>query len=181
MLTISQKRKYQFLMLVSFALFVFLLATEASDRWSESLDLYHQLREKQRQSLNPDQLGERYKQLVERKKILVSSLGNKRTQFEQSKTGVIEFLNASAKNNSLRLTSLVPVEGRSVGMLNEIGFKISVTAPFHRAAHLTNFIETGEVAVRLSKIDLIVARSGSSTLQVDIEGRAYVVPSLPSQ
>ena len=60
--------------------------------------------------------------------------------------------------------------------VSEIGFKMNFMSDYHRVGAFLNAIETGQILVRVKKIDLTLRSVSGFTLQTDLEGVAYILP-----
>jgi len=182
----SPTTKYQLLTVLTVVMFFYLLLTEVTGRWSEIGRLHNELTQRQQTVLNPEELAEKKLRLAERKKSLTSLLTRDSGTFEQSQTGVFEFLNASARKTGVRFESLVPAETESSGEIQEIGFKLSMTSSFHRIGAFVNEVESGAMTVRLQRLDMAnrtrarqeeaERTTGKSPLEASLEGVSYIYP-----
>jgi Tfp pilus assembly protein PilO len=171
----TERRKYQLMILGTALLFAYVLLTEVADRWKNTYVLFTSYQEKKQAVLNPEKLAEKKMNLLSRKRELGSLLTGGGRSFDQSETGVFEYVNANAKETGIRFESLIPIPSERAGQIKEIGFKINCAANYHQIGRFINAAETGAMLVRINKIALSSQSSGSPLLQVNIEGAAYIL------
>src|SRR5713101_6058198 len=109
------KRKYEILTALTASIFLYVAATYISDGCTEVFRPYEELAQKKETALNPDQLRARKSTPEARKKSLNAGLNNRAIRFDESETGVFDFLSSSAQKASVRFQSLFPLESASVG------------------------------------------------------------------
>jgi Tfp pilus assembly protein PilO len=78
--------------------------------------------------------------------------------------------------NDIRVASVVPLEPVSSHQIKDIGFKVNFSAPFHRIGTFVNALENGPLTIRMRRLELGVQSRGSSMLNVNAEGTAYILP-----
>lgn len=171
----SPPKKYLSLLSAILFAFLYLLATEVLGRWGEALDLHDQVAAKENEVLDPEGIAARRMQLLERQTDLTGRVVNGDARFEQSMTGVYEFLTKCAASTGVRIVSLVPAQNESEGQITGLGFKITANAEFHKACAFIGAMESGSLAVSLRRVHYALERKGSSRLLAEIEGVAYVL------
>lgn len=176
----SGKTKYQFVLSGVMLLFVYLTATEVTDRWRETWDRYLELRRKQEEILDPQKLIERKHELTVRRNSLASFLTNDKGEVEQSQTGVFGFLTDKARQTKTRIESLVPLKAQSEGRIENIGFRVGLSSSFHELGSYLNALETGTMSITIKKLEL-ANQMKSSLLHAEIEGVAYIFPRKSQQ
>lgn len=157
-------------------LFVYVGLTAVVDRWGSTYDEYAELRQKQDDLLDPSAVMERMAVMTSRRDSLEMRLTDDSGEYEQSQSGVLEFLTAKAKVTTVRIESLVPVEGKSEGQLENVGFRISFSAGFHDAGFFLNALENSGMSVSITKFGLTASSPSSSILHGEIEGSVYIFP-----
>ena len=170
-----EKKKYLIIIIGTLALFLYIMSTEVIDRSDSVIQLYDELQQKEQNTLNPEQLAEKRMSLTVKKAMLMSTIMKGSGTYDQSETGVFEFLNASAKEAGIRFESLTPIASRSVAQIKDIGFKISFAAGYHQVGKLLNGLETGAMFAQMKKLDLTAETIESERLQVNAEGVVYVI------
>lgn len=174
----TEKKKYLFLIFAIVLISGYLVATEITQRWQQSLRFYSDTVRKEETILNPEALLEKKVGLLARRRELVSLLAPESKEYEQTQTGVFEFLNASAKQSQFQFQSIVPIELRGVGntKVKEIGFKIEFLTSFHKACKFFNTIETGSLLVQITRASMHPLTTGKPLLRVTAEGTAFTLP-----
>jgi hypothetical protein len=117
----SPKREYQLLLCGIVLLFVYVLANEVFIRWSTTYAEYEELLRKQEEFLDPSNLADRIHQLGAQRDSLTSLLISDNGEYEQSQTGVFEFLTQKAMLANVHVESLVPLDRKREGQLEKIG------------------------------------------------------------
>ena len=158
------------------AAFLYVMGTEVFGRWSEAFQAYGELKQKEETMLSPEQLADKKMSLIAKKRTLAAAVTKDADTFEQSQTGVFEFLNSCAKSAGVRYQSLVPAESQSSSQIKEVGFKINFFTSYHRVGLLLNLVETGAMPMHMKKLELTSETKESPTLQVSMEGVAFIVP-----
>ncbi len=166
--------KYQVMTAAVVVLFLYLFATEVPERWRETSALYDDLQAKEQES--PELLLARKLELQARQRRLASELTGDSGRFEQSETGVVEFLNATARKSGVRFSSLTPIASPATGQLREIGFSLLFESDFHSAGRFVNEMEEGGILTRVVRIEITTPPKRSSRLGLRIEGVAYIIP-----
>jgi hypothetical protein len=116
----NQQKKYQYGTVVLVLLFLYLFVTEVPDRWGTTFRLYDDMKTKE--ELNPEKLAQKKMELRARHQELMTALVHSSGSYDQSRTGVLEYLNSSARQAGVKFESLVPTESESAGQMREIGF-----------------------------------------------------------
>jgi Tfp pilus assembly protein PilO len=173
----SQKKKYQLFIALAVVLFVYVVATEVADRIGKTFRLYAALEAKEQSMLKPEALAEKRVNLISRKRALTLIVTKGAGTYEQNETGVFEYLNASAKKTDVRFESLVPIDAQTNGQIKEVGFKLNFSTQYHHAGAFLNTVETGAMLVRMRQIEIALHSVSSSTVEVNAEGIAYIVPA----
>ncbi len=104
--------------------------------------------------------------------VLRSGSGN----YDQNQTGVIEYLNACARESGIKFESLVPTESESASQLRESGFKIGLNADFHHIGKFINTVENGAMNARIRKIDMQSRSKSGTPVSATIEGDVTILP-----
>ena len=151
-------------------MFAFIMASVMEDRWKRVFILYDTLDQKEQTILDPVALAKKKMNLFAKKKQLASEVTKGEGQYEQSETGVFEYLNANAKAASIRFESLAPIEPQTNEEVKEIGFKLRFASDYHRIGAFLNSIESGEMLSEIKRIDITSKAATSSVLQVNVEG-----------
>jgi Tfp pilus assembly protein PilO len=172
-------RRYQVLSVCVVALFLYLLQGEAFDRWDGAIRLYKEVEAREKDDATT--LAVRKKSLIAREDSLRSLIAGKSNQYDQSETGVLEFLNASARDNGLAFQSLTPLFPPKKGQVREVVFTIHLLTGFHSVARFINTIETGPLIVRIQTLQLSIAAKNSAQLGAEIGGTAYIFPGASSR
>ncbi|MGD0339100.1 MAG: type 4a pilus biogenesis protein PilO [Bacteroidota bacterium] len=170
----NQKKKYQYFTAALFLVFIYLTGTEVLDRWSTSLQLYNEMRAKE--ELNPEKLAMKKMELRARRQQLMTALTRNSGNYDQSETGVFEYLNSCAHEASVKFESLVPAESESTSQLREIGFKIGISNDFHHVGTFVNTIENGTLSARIRKIEIQSRSKSGSPVSATIEGSVSILP-----
>jgi Tfp pilus assembly protein PilO len=170
----SQQKKYQYGTVVLVLLFLYLFATEVPDRWRTTFRLYDDIKTKE--ELNPEKLAQKKMELRARHQELMAALVRSSGSYDQSRTGVLEYLNASARQAGVKFESLVPSESESAGQMLEIGFKIGINSGFHRIGTFINTIEKGTMCARIRKIEVQSRSESGSNVNAMIEGSVTILP-----
>src|SRR5437867_6478358 len=126
-----KEKKYLTLTLVLITVFAYLTVTEVTSRWQSTMDDYSRFQQIRREVLSPEALAEKKMALLARKKALGEILTKGLKEYEQSETGLIEYLNAGAKSSGIRFESLTPFAADSKAEVSEIGFKIDFISDYH--------------------------------------------------
>jgi hypothetical protein len=151
-------RKYQLLLGASITLFVY-LATEVIDRYSELWSLYGELQVRQESAREPEVLEAERLKLQDRQQKLRASLRLRSGNYDQSRTGAVEFVNALATRAMVRVESLAPSRPDTIGQNQAMAFRLSLVAPFHRTGLFLNQLENGPFSLRINRLE--VARDGA--------------------
>ncbi|MBI3766166.1 MAG: hypothetical protein HY277_06650, partial [Ignavibacteriales bacterium] len=106
----SAQKKYGLMTMGLGVVFLYVFMTEVTDRWRGVFQLYGEVTLKEEIVITPEHLAEEKMNLLKKKRSLTSIMANNGSMYEQSQTGVCEYLNACAKESGVRFESLVPVE-----------------------------------------------------------------------
>jgi len=168
------KRKYQLLVAGVVFLFVYVTGTEVVDRWRDTYAQYLDFAQKQKEVLEPAILAEKKLELLARRDSLTGLLTEDGGDYDQSQTGVFEFLAGTARTTNVHMESVVPVSVQKEGQVENIGFRLALSAGFHDVGFYLNALEGGAMSVRISKLEL--SNGGKVLLHADLEGVASVFP-----
>ncbi|MGB2869556.1 MAG: type 4a pilus biogenesis protein PilO [Bacteroidota bacterium] len=166
----SVRKKYQSLLVMTAALFFYLIITEVSGRVTESIRRYEDLTEKREAFVTPGELELKKSNLISRKRELTSGLLKEAKFEERSEVGVVGCLNRVSKEAGVQIRTLTPTEVKTSGASKEFGFKLELKGSYHRIGRFINRVETGPLATRIRKLEIILDESQSSTLAVNLEG-----------
>ncbi len=155
-------------------LFLYVLCAEIPDRWRGTLATYQDLMARQEES--PESIASRRFELEARKRELASRFTRDAAQFDQSETGVVEFLNATARRTGSHISAIIPASRAQAGQIQEIGFTLHVDADFHTIARFVNGLEQSGMLVRINSLELSVPNQRGRRLEAAIEGSAFVIP-----
>jgi Tfp pilus assembly protein PilO len=169
------KNKYRNLLGVTILVFVYLLVFEIPSRWAETFSLWEELRLKEAEYLNPDQLDVKTMSLTARKAKVLALVGKGDKRYDQSQAGVIEFLTANAKKAGVRIESVVPNESRTEKDLKTIEFKMELSATYHRIGSFLSEVESGLTVVRIHTLELLADPAGGPRVKAVIQGKAHVL------
>jgi len=172
----TEKKKFIVYAAVIVSVFIYVALSEVMERWVELFQISKDLSKKEQMISDPAELGLKRTALVEKKTILAAAIIKSGGKYEQSQSGILEFLNESARINDIRVESLIPIEPAPAHQIRDIGFKVSFSAPFHRIGAFLNALENGTLTIRMRRLELTIQSRGSSTLNVNAEGAAYILP-----
>lgn len=175
----SSAIKYQLIASAMFLVFLFLLGTEVPDRWGAALHSSDEVRKKEEIVLDPEALAEKRLDLLSRKRSLVALVTKESGDYEQSQTGVFEFLNAGATDAGIQFETLTPMEPDSSGQIKLVPFRLAFSGTYAGVGGFLGAIEQGPIAIRINKLELASKSVGSSILQVGAEGAAFIFPETP--
>lgn len=170
----NQLQRYRLILVVLSVVFLYLVSTEVPERWGSALTVWAGIREKQDRIGDPEQLGERRDALLSRRELLSSSMLQRSGEYEQTQTGVFEFLTACARQTQIRLESVTPLKPKANGQHEEIPLVIQFHDTFHRIGTFINIIENGAIPVKFTKLEIATRQPAKSQLEVKIEAIAYV-------
>ena len=170
----SPKRKYQLLLAGVVFLFVYVTGTEVLDRWRDTYAQYSDFAQKQKEVLEPSILAEKKLGLIVQRDSLTGLLTEDRGDYDQSQTGVFEFLAATARTTNVRMESVVPLSVQNEGQVENVGFHLIVSGGFHDVGFYLNALEGGAMSVNIRKLEL--SNGGKALLHADMEGVASVFP-----
>jgi hypothetical protein len=177
----SPKKKYLAYTLVMTIVFFYLLTMEVLDRWEQAFQLYDVLARQQRSVLNPEELAENKMKLLARRQSLGSMLTRGAGQYDQSETGVFEYISTNARKAAIHLESLTPVEPKTSGQITELGFKLQFASEYHRLGAFLNSMENGAMMTNVRRIDIASRVPTSPLLQVSTEEVVSILSSKHEQ
>ncbi len=163
-------RKYQLLLAGTVVLFFWILSTEVAERYSELWKAYTELEMKEGGASEPEALAAERSQLLVHQKRMKDLLRAQTGAFEQSRTGTLEFINASATQATVRLESLVPMKPETRAHEQVMGFKLSCSGPVHRIGVFINRLEEGPFSLRLTKLEVTREGAHPPSVKGTIEG-----------
>ena len=167
-------RRYQLMTVGLLVLFLYVSATELVDRWGETIRLYSDLEQKEQQS--PENLISRKYELQARQQALAAKFTKDVGRFEQSETGVVEFLDVTGRETGVTIESLTPATSERAGRIQEVSFSVKANADYHAIARFVNQLETAAMMVQMKTIELSAPQKGSSRLSARVEGSAFIMP-----
>jgi Tfp pilus assembly protein PilO len=169
-----QVKKYSLLILLTIASFIYVVSTEVKERWAGFSNMYRQLREKEEMVLSPEMLEAKELNLMEKKRSLAALLTKYNAAYEQSQTGVFEFLSTTAGRTGIRLESLVPTASEGTGQIQDIGFKIQLSGKYHHIGMFVNDLENGTMKVVIKTLEISHHSRASAFLTASLEGVASI-------
>ena len=169
------KRKYQIGITAIGVLFIYLLFTEVSGRWSEAYRSYREFSAKEESVLNPDELAQRTMDLRVKKRILTTQITRANEGFEQSQIGVVRLIQARAKEKNMYLRMITPLETRPVGQMIEIGFTLELLGSYHRLGSYISSLETGPIPIKIVNVEAVNQQPGSTVLTISLQGKAFIL------
>ena len=172
-MNIELKNKYFLILVGAVVVFIYICMTEIAERFAEVVELYSQLRQKESTLLTPNKVDEQKRALALRSKELSQALFLGGQNYDQSPSGVVEFLGDCARESKLHFESLAPSPIKSGNGISELGFKISSRTRYNQVGKFVNEIESGALPVRLKKLELISKAPGASTIQLNLEASAF--------
>jgi hypothetical protein len=111
------------------------------------------------------------------KKDLEEQVVRKGAMFDQSPTGVYEYVSRSAALSGITMETYVPVDSGTTSSKREVGFSIRFISTFHKSARFINEIEGGAIPVSIKQVEF-GGRGTSGNLEIIVKGTAYIFPSL---
>ena len=169
-MTMTPRRKYQLMLLTTVVAFVYIVSTEVFDRYGQLYTLFTELQAKEQLVREPKAVDQERRELLERQGRLKQRVRSQSGAYEQSRTGVLEFVNVSATTSVVRLESLVPSRAELPGGGQGMGFKMSLIAPFHRTALFLNQLENGPFALRITKLEVTREGASQGAVKAAVEG-----------
>ena len=169
----TDKRKYQRMLIASIVAFIYVACVEVVDRFQGTINLYNELQAKELKILTPEELAQKKADLVLQRAKLIRAMTEGNQSVERNQLGVVKFLNKSAREASVKFQSLTPLEDVSAGQMKTMGFRLDMITQYHRVGSFVNRIESGPLPVQVLKINLEKEKAGSSNLLVTIEGRVH--------
>jgi hypothetical protein len=172
----SPKRKYLTLSSIAALLFVYLFFAEVADRWTAMLQLYQSTLTLEQEIRSPEDLTFEKSELLLRKKSLLASATAASKTYNQTQTGMIEFLNQCAKQAGVRFESLTPLSSVSRGELSQLTCSLVFKDDFVSAGRLMAAVEAGAISCDLTKVHCKTLEPKRGNLEVTVEGTAYIFP-----
>jgi hypothetical protein len=172
---LTDKRKYQIGIAAIGLLFVYLLFTEVTGRWSAAYRSYGEFSAKEESVLNPDDLARRTMDLRAKKRILTTQIIRTNEGFEQSQIGVVRLIQARAKEKNMYLRMITPMETRPIGQMIELGFTLELLGSYHRLGSYLSSLETGPIPIKIVEVDAVNQQPGSTVLTISIQGKAFIL------
>ncbi len=170
------KRKYHVYALGVLAIFAYLVLTEIADRWSTAWTEYSHLETKKNSMRDPESVVSYKRELQAEITQIRASYNALSGQLDQSETGVIDWVDQSAKLARVRVESLTPHKSQDS---STIAFTLDVVGEFHRIGQFVNHLEGGPIAMKVVKIDL--SRDTRASLRAKLEIHATLVPRKESR
>ncbi len=168
----TQAKKYRLLTAAILLAFLYLGGTEVVDRWSAVWSQYRETAS--RQEISPENLALKRLELRAREQEIMAALTRDAGRYEQSQTGVFEYLNACARSSGVKIETIVPTESPSTGRLRESGFKLGIHDNYHGIGRFVNAIENGAMRARIQKIE--IQKQQGQKLDATLEGRITLFP-----
>lgn len=170
----STSQKYQALTALAVVLGILFTATEVRTRAGRILNLVSEIRSKE--EVTTESLTQEEFALKARESQLTSVLSGEHGAYEESETGVIEFLHESARNSGVQVESLVPsaVQVQS-SKLKEIGITVKLSGGFHSVGVFLNRVENGPFTIRARKLGLSQDGSASRSLKAVLEATTVIL------
>jgi hypothetical protein len=167
--------KYRLAIVGLFILFVYVMIEDVSVRWGETVDLWNDIGSRREKMLDSTTIASRKGNLLAERDSLASLLIVDRTIFEQSRTGVFEFITRRATESKVRLESLLPLNAEREAQIENIGFQLVVSGGFHEIGEYLNMLETGSMPVIIRRCELALTTKGAQSLRADIVGVASII------
>lgn len=167
------ERRYAMMSAAAGVLFLFVLVPEAAERSKAVWSLLQEAQSDEK-PIPHDELGRRAGELALREEALRSFIRMSGSHFEQSRTGVFEFLSNSARSAGVAFESLKPGGSEGSGPVTAITFTATLQADYHRIGAFVSSLESGPIPVRIETIEL--ARNERPGIATKLTGRAYIVP-----
>ena len=171
----TEIRKYQIGIAVIGVIFVYLLFTEVSGRWSEAHRSYREFSAKEESVFNPDELEQRTMDLRAKKRVLTTQITRANEGFEQSQIGVVRLIQARAKEKNVYLCMITPLGTHTVGQMIELGFTLELLGSYHRLGSYLSSLETGPIPIKIVKVEAVNQQPGSTVLNISIQGKAFIL------
>jgi Tfp pilus assembly protein PilO len=149
--------------------------SEGFDRWTLVADLSRQLEAHRAQTTTPEDAAGRLTALTKQRDSLLTQLSREAGPLSGNPTGVLEFVNASAKAAGVRIESFVPSEAAGSEQIKQVAFKIKLMGGFHQSVVFINRMETCGMPVQILKLDISRVQGKEAHLEVTLEGEAYLV------
>jgi hypothetical protein len=158
-------------------LFLYLLLTEIPNRLNPVTQAFSQYQKSEELLANPASLERRLENLKRTKKDLEEQVVRKGAMFDQSPTGVYEYVSRSAALSGITMEAYMPVDSGTTSSKREVGFTVRFKSTFHKGTRFINEMERGVIPVSISRVE-IGEKGTSGDLEILIIGTAYIFPSL---
>lgn len=169
----SAEKKYKTLIVSTVVMVVYLCLTEVYGRWSETIALSVEFAHRE-EVPDLEMLEQARSELLQRKKTLLVAVVDKSGRYEQTETGLFEFLSEQGQSAGIRYGSLVPEESEPKGELTEVGFNIEFSSDFHRMGKWLNSLESGPIPTHISMVRISSENALSDKLNATVKGRAHI-------
>lgn len=173
---LSRSTQYRLTLVGVLVLFCYILTAEVVPRWREVLGGYQKLRSRQSRITDTLKLTEKRVSLLAQKKQLASLIAKDDGGYEQSQTGVFNFLSRNASTLGVRLVTLTPIEPGSKGEITEAPFKATLSGDYHRIGRFVNAIETGPMRLRMQSLSLQPSQVSKYVVEGQLEGIVLINP-----
>jgi hypothetical protein len=178
---VTEKKKYQLLIVLTVALFVYAMGTEVCDRWAELIEGWAELKAKEESLVSPSDLEQRRNALGAEKAALLNKVKESRGKYQQNQAGLFEYLISSASEHGVKYRSIEPGEAKTVGSAMEQTFKATCSGDFLTLGRWIQSLEKGAIPVKVTKLEVSANDARRSTLQVVLWGRAHLFAGLFSR
>jgi len=172
----NRKRKYIVSIVGITILYLFLFCTEVIDRVEQGYGLWKTYNERKDSFIDSRKLSEKKNDLLRKKARLAASLTGGDRSFEQSQTGVVDFINVSAKKSNIQFESITPVMAQDSGELKQVDVKINFSSDFHHVGYFLNNVESGPIIFRFKSLEVTAQPTISNTLEIKAEAIAFILP-----
>lgn len=171
-----EKKKYQLGIVACMLMFLYVLSGEVYDRWAQVSFAWDDLAERENTIRSPEELSEQHLILTSTKKLLMAKATLGSGKYDQTEAGVFDYLSGHARDHKFRYASLEPTDSKTAGEMQDLGFKVSFTTDYVTLGKWLNEIESGGIAVKVTKLDVLTENVLSQKLKIDVQGRAYFFP-----
>ncbi len=169
----TPKKKYQFIIAGMLLFFFYLLATEITDRWQQSLEYYQDWRSKNEVTPDANTLHQQktgYEaELTLLKKDLGQDHSGKIDQF-----AFLKSLHITARTSGVRIQALSPSEIQSKDTVTSMALKVDVLAHYHDLGRFVNALETGRIPLAVIKLEMSSVQASNAMLEASIEGNVLL-------
>lgn len=172
----SEKKKYQLGIAACLLMFLYVSSSEVYDRWAEVSFAWADLTERENTIRSPEELSEQHLILTSTKKLLMAQATKGAGKYDQNEAGVFDYLSGHARDHKFRYSSLEPTDTKTAGEMQDLGFKVSFATDYVTLGKWLNDIESGGIAVKITKLDVVTENVLSQKLKIDVQGRAYFFP-----